>query len=422
MNKQTWLRAIPWMVAGAWTGFGAGCGAEVDGSGDNTSPLPASGAAGAGRGGGGGASPSGGGAGLPSGGLAAGAAAGVAAKGGASGGSGGPTGGATTVQGGASAGGGVVGVGGTTGVSGAGTGGGCPVGQLDCNGICADVQTDAANCGACGKACPTDRPCLGGMCQCPSGTTKCGEDCVDVQTDQANCGMCGTACMAGTPCLAGNCTQGGMCMNDTQTYNGRITYYRLATEMVGCHYPTSSLPQYYAAMNTADYLAGAVCGACVEVTNSQNGQKLTVLIADECPEASNQQWCYTGSHHIDLIEPAYRALNANNNPPITWRYVPCAPQGAIQYYFDKAVKQGYLAVSPMSHRHRIKKMEVQTPAGTWIELKRSYYNMWETTTQLGPGPYNFRVTDIHNHMLQDNGIEMKAAQVVNGAGQFDTCN
>jgi expansin (peptidoglycan-binding protein) len=217
------------------------------------------------------------------------------------------------------------------------------------------------------------------------------------------------------------CTQGGMCMNDSQTYNGHITWYTLATEMVGCHYPTSSLPQYYGAMNTADYLAGAVCGACVEITNSQNGRKLEVVIADECPEESNKQWCFTGSHHIDLIQPAYNALGANNNPAITWKYIPCSPQGGIKYFFDKAAKQGYLAVTPMNHRHRISKMEVQSPAGMWIELKRSYYDMWESTAQLGPGPYNFRVTDIHGHMIQDNGIEMKPAMVVNGVGQFNAC-
>jgi expansin (peptidoglycan-binding protein) len=174
-------------------------------------------------------------------------------------------------------------------------------------------------------------------------------------------------------------------------------------------------------MNTADYLAGAVCGACVEVTNSQNGRKLTVLIADECPEASNQQWCYSGSHHIDMIKPAYDAIGANNNPQVTWRYVPCTPQGAIQYYFDKAAKQGYLAVSPMSHRYKITKMEVLNRSGAFEELKRSYYNMWETTSQLGAGPYTFRVTDQHGHVIQDAGIALSPGQVVNGTGQFTQC-
>jgi expansin (peptidoglycan-binding protein) len=75
----------------------------------------------------------------------------------------------------------------------------------------------------------------------------------------------------------------------------------------------------------------------------------------------------------------------------------------------------------MNHRHRIAKMEVLSPSGTWLELKRSYYDMWESTAQLGPGPYSFRVTDIYGHMIQDNGIELKPAMVVNGVGQFEAC-
>ncbi len=259
------------------------------------------------------------------------------------------------------------------------------------------------------------------MCQCPTGQAFCNGACVDVQSDVKNCGTCGNECMPGIPCQSGMCTSGGMCTSDNNTFSGHITWYTLATEMVACHYPTSSLPQYYGAMNTADYKAAAVCGACVEITNQQNGKKLNVLIADECPEASNKQWCYTGSHHIDLIKPAYDALQANNNPAISWKFVPCTPNGGVSYYFDKASKEGYLAVSPMNHRHRVTKMEVQDPTGAFIELKRSMYNMWETTAQLGPGPYTFRVTDIYNHVIQDGNIALKPAQVVAGVGQFSSC-
>lgn len=422
MKKFAWLAASPWIVTSLLIASGSGCGADAAPSNEGPTPLVTGGSAGsaakASGGGlpvaGGGASPvtggvaaTGGAFGPVGGGVAAGGVSGVGGLG--AGASGAPAGGSPNV-------------GGTVGASGSGgSGSACPAGQTDCGGLCVDTKTSAEHCGGCGLACEAGRPCESGMCACPMGQTLCGATCADTQNDAANCGMCGNKCMAGTPCTAGTCTQGGMCTSDNMTYQGHITYYVLATEMVGCHYPTSSLPMHYGAMNTADYQAGAVCGACVEITNSQNGQKLTVLIADECPEDSNKQWCFTGSHHIDLIEPAYRALNANNNPAITWKYVPCNSNGPIQYYFDKASKEGYLAVTPMNHRHRITKLEVKDKSGMFIELKRSYYDMWETTVQLGPGPYTFRVTDMYGHKILDEGIALSPAKVVTGVGQFDAC-
>jgi hypothetical protein len=40
---------------------------------------------------------------------------------------------------------------------------------------------------------------------CPAGTTMCGAGCRNVQTDAANCGACGNACAAGTLCISGAC-------------------------------------------------------------------------------------------------------------------------------------------------------------------------------------------------------------------------
>ena len=88
-------------------------------------------------------------------------------------------------------------------------------GLTDCNGICVDIMTDAANCGACGAVCGTGEECGGGFCSpaaqsqaadCSAqGLTDCGGTCIDIANDPNNCGGCGLVCPQGDSCSAGVC-------------------------------------------------------------------------------------------------------------------------------------------------------------------------------------------------------------------------
>jgi hypothetical protein len=87
-------------------------------------------------------------------------------------------------------------------------GGGCAEGLTICNGQCADLMRDRANCGECGLACNTKASEICVMGQCVfgcNGTTKCGDFCVDTNNDPANCGGCGMKCDPGYVCQAGKC-------------------------------------------------------------------------------------------------------------------------------------------------------------------------------------------------------------------------
>ena len=84
----------------------------------------------------------------------------------------------------------------------------CPTGQIVCNDICTDPQTDQNNCGACGTPCGAGTFCSGGSCQvlCGVGQQNCSGSCRTVASDPANCGACGMACPAGQYCNAGTCS------------------------------------------------------------------------------------------------------------------------------------------------------------------------------------------------------------------------
>lgn len=97
--------------------------------------------------------------------------------------------------------------------------GACDPGLAECAGGCVDLDTDAANCGACGGACAGSQTCAGGACVaclddagCGDGQACCGGACVDLATDDANCGGCGDACGATQVCDRGTCVTGsGTC-------------------------------------------------------------------------------------------------------------------------------------------------------------------------------------------------------------------
>jgi len=266
--------------------------------------------------------------------------------------------------------------------------------------------------------CGADQTCSNGACKCKTaGAMVCSAACVDVQNDAAHCGNCTTKCAADGACVDGVCVN-PTCKPDTQVRNGHVTHYSLATSMVACHYPTSTLPQYYGAMNEYDWNASGVCGSCVEITNG--GKKLVVQITDECPYKGNEQWCTQGSHHIDLNNAANDALGAGSNPAVTWKYVPCTPTGNIKYYFDKATKQYYLAVTPMNARNVVNKMEAQV-AGKWTNMPHSAYNTYELSgVDYGTDALNFRTTDIYNHVVVES-VKPAADKVVDGTKQFAAC-
>ncbi len=268
-----------------------------------------------------------------------------------------------------------------------------------------------------GKSCPTGQTCMNGACTCAMGMA-CADGCYDTKNDQNHCGGCDTKCSADGACVDGTCVN-PTCNVDTEQRAGHITTYNLATSMVACHYPTSTLPQYYGAMNEYDWNNSGVCGACVEITNTQNQKKLVVQITDECPYKGNEQWCKQGSHHIDLNGAAYGALGANNNPAVNWKYVPCTSTGNLKYYFDKAVQQYYLAVTPMNAKNPVAKMEVQV-MGEFKALSHTNYNTYELTTGAGTGPLTFRVTDIYKHVVVET-VMMTPDKVVDGTKQFAAC-
>jgi hypothetical protein len=95
----------------------------------------------------------------------------------------------------------------------------CPVSPVflgNCNGQLEDgcevaLDTDPANCGACGNACKEGEVCWRAACGCPPGYTQCGGECTQLDRDPKNCSACGRECaLSDVDAGAWPCADGGL--------------------------------------------------------------------------------------------------------------------------------------------------------------------------------------------------------------------
>lgn len=242
-----------------------------------------------------------------------------------------------------------------------------------------------------------------------------------------------TAATGGEPAVS--------CDYPAEYANGSITFYTLdmgSTE-VNCSYPITGrnpdvvghVPfgggQYFAAMNTADYNAAGMCGACVEVSRD-DGRKVQAMVVDQCPIATNPK-CTAG--HIDLSKSAFLQIGAEHEGylgtthggaagKISWRYIACPTTGAVSFRLKDASNKYWNEILVEGHAHPIEKLEVEIN-GTWQTATRQSYNYFTVGDgNMGNAPYHVRATDINGSTVEAM-LELKAGNQPASA-QFPACN
>lgn len=142
----------------------------------------------------------------------------------------------------------------------------CFPGQTLCAGACVDLQTDNANCGACGASCSASLGCEHGVCSCLPGDTLCSDGCRDIMHDPANCGDCGHACGADRHC------NDGVCDCNVTDCSGTCRDTRTDTQNCGaCGHACAATGQSCDAGVCACPYGWIVCdGACVDPYTDRN--------------------------------------------------------------------------------------------------------------------------------------------------------
>lgn len=197
-----------------------------------------------------------------------------------------------------------------------------------------------------------------------------------------------------------------------ETFSGEGTFYGYGGGG-NCSFADPTSPVYTGAMNESQYDTAVTCGACVEVTG-ENGS-LIISIEDRCPE------CQYGD--IDLSEEAFPLIadKVDGRVPITWKFVACPVSGAVKLYFKEGSSQYWTAVQVRNHKYPIAKLEYEVN-GQWVEVERKMYNYFVVESGMGPGPFNFRITDMYGSIIEEEDIPLVVTTEIDGQNQFPDCS
>jgi DNA-binding beta-propeller fold protein YncE len=125
---------------------------------------------------------------------------------------------------------------------------------------------------------------------CNTDELICGNSCVAVQTDPANCGACGNACLAGEACRAGACTEcaaacgagqrceDGLCVADVYAacFNtDQVRGANAALEPVGTPLATDDGPTAFARLGDRLYVANNITNSISELRFDPPGPRAT---------------------------------------------------------------------------------------------------------------------------------------------------
>lgn len=215
-------------------------------------------------------------------------------------------------------------------------------------------------------------------------------------------------------------------------YEARATFYE-GIDTGNCGFGAiaqDAVPYgFIVAPNTAFYNGSATCGAFVEISScgasawggGTNGcsreATITAMVTDQCPAASNSQWCGGDKVHFDLSPAAFAALaepSCGVVGPLKWRFVERPGDDTLAVRNKDGVNAWWYAAFIDRHRYGITAVSFREAAAgsAWVPATRTDYNAWIATGSGGfQLPLSVRVTDIHGQVLE-------AADVITDLNDF----
>jgi expansin (peptidoglycan-binding protein) len=208
---------------------------------------------------------------------------------------------------------------------------------------------------------------------------------------------------AGMVCEAGEAMRSGEATFDPGIITGGACTYGPSDDMV-------------VAVSDDLFEESGACGGCLEVERPGVGT-VFVRVVDVCITCDES----------DLVLSLEAFTQLEENPDtgvidVEWRWRECPVVGAIEVHFKEFSASDYLEVQVRNHRHRVASLEAQVSgAGSWLAIAREEYNYFRVEDGLGPGPFDFRITDIYGHVVVETGMALGSDVIRTGSEQFPSC-
>ncbi|HEU5058225.1 MAG TPA: expansin EXLX1 family cellulose-binding protein [Kofleriaceae bacterium] len=183
-----------------------------------------------------------------------------------------------------------------------------------------------------------------------------------------------------------------------------------------CTYGPSPDPMVVG-VSAVDYDGSIGCGGCIEVERAGVGAVL-VRVVDSCVG------CEPGE--VVLSADAFQMLEPDLEIgviDVSWRWVECPVDGPVDIHFMEDSNELWLAIQVRNHRHRLRAVDARVSgADSWLSLARADYNYFIAADGLGPGPLDFRITDVYDHVVEESGMLVTGGALEAGSQQLPACD
>ncbi|KAF3760604.1 expansin-related, partial [Cryphonectria parasitica EP155] len=197
--------------------------------------------------------------------------------------------------------------------------------------------------------------------------------------------------------------------------SGEATFYGGNLSGGACSFTTlSTIPNslFGTAYSGAVWDNAAECGACVNVTGP-NGNSITAMIVDECPE------CASG--HLDLFEDAFLELGTASEGiiDISYTFVSCGITSPIVLVNKSGTSAYWFSMQVVNSNEAVESLEVSTDGGsTWQSTTRSTYNFFENSSGFGTDTVDVRVTSTSGGTITVSDVSVASEASATAASNF----